>query len=296
MSVVRNPLKNNYSLISNEAIEDERLSDSIFRMYCYICSRPDNWTINNADIKKRLKIKTDHTIARYWKELVRLNLIKRVPVKDSRNRFKGYDYEILPYVGQPHVDEPHAGRTDSGSNNSLNKTNNYNNTNINNTDNIKPQTEFSGDDFKKPEIEIDLEKAISVSNHLEEKEKSSAKKEKDDNLIYPFDTDNFRTYWSMWKEYKKKEFGFKFKTAVSEQAGLKKIGKLAKTEEEAIMVVEQAIEKGWKGFYPLQKDFISSSSTNETKSEKREREKRESLQRDLQGFEELANEARNGRF
>lgn len=129
MAILRNKLKREFTSIPNAAITDTRLSPIVFRLYCYLVSRPDNWHINNTDIQKKLEIKTDHALAKYWKSLVALNLIERVKVLDV-GKFAGYDYEILPYVVEPHADEPILVTDHNGSKDSLNKTNLLNNTDL----------------------------------------------------------------------------------------------------------------------------------------------------------------------
>ena len=37
-------------------------------------SKPDNWIINNEDIKINLNIKSSETIAKFWKELIKQRL------------------------------------------------------------------------------------------------------------------------------------------------------------------------------------------------------------------------------
>ena len=92
-------------------------------------------------------------------------------------------------------------------------------------------------------------------NTLKEKDKEKDKvkekdKEKDkefkQKLIYPFNTENFIKYWELWRGYKKDEFKFTYKTAVSEQAALKKLSEFSNGHEEiAIKIIEQSISNGW---------------------------------------------------
>ena len=39
-------------------------------------------------------------------------------------------------------------------------------------------------------------------------------------VILPFESENFIKYWTFWKDFKNKQFNFKFKTAQSEQSAL----------------------------------------------------------------------------
>lgn len=74
-------------------------------------------------------------------------------------------------------------------------------------------------------------------------------------IILPFDSLKFAEYWSMWKEYKKTQFKFTFKTPQSEQAALKDLIKLSNGDEnESINIIEQSMAKGWKGFFAIKKE------------------------------------------
>jgi|ERR1035437_474534 hypothetical protein len=58
--------------------------------------------------------------------------------------------------------------------------------------------------------------------------------------------------WLRWKEYKKTEFNFNYKSEISELAAKNELINLAGNNEEiAIKIIEQSIAKGWKGFFKL---------------------------------------------
>jgi hypothetical protein len=58
--------------------------------------------------------------------------------------------------------------------------------------------------------------------------------------------------WLRWKEFKKLEFSFNYKSEISEQAAKNELITLAGNDEEtAIKIIEQSIAKGWKGFFKL---------------------------------------------
>lgn len=73
-------------------------------------------------------------------------------------------------------------------------------------------------------------------------------------MTYPYDTDTFKATWQTWKDYKKQEKGFKYKSEISEQAALMKLSRLSETEEEAKKVIMQSIENGWTGLFKLQNE------------------------------------------
>lgn len=70
-------------------------------------------------------------------------------------------------------------------------------------------------------------------------------------LENPF-SKNFLDQWAIWKEYKKKEFRFFFKSIESEQAAINELVNLsAGNEEKAVAIIHQSMAKGWKGFFEL---------------------------------------------
>ena len=74
-------------------------------------------------------------------------------------------------------------------------------------------------------------------------------------VIFPFDSENFKKYWDYWKEYKKKEHKFTYKSEISEQAALKKLSELADgNEDTALKIIEQSIAQGWAGIFELKTD------------------------------------------
>jgi len=84
------------------------------------------------------------------------------------------------------------------------------------------------------------------------KGKGKEKEKEKENLIYPFDNDVFRATWNIWKEYKAKQHKFLFKTTMTEQASLKHLGELSGQDElTALLIIQQSIANGWKGFFPL---------------------------------------------
>ena len=69
-------------------------------------------------------------------------------------------------------------------------------------------------------------------------------------VVMPFEGDLFIEAWKLWKEYKKVEKNFKFKSPISEQASLLNLQKISNTnEQEAIKIIHNAIAQGWAGLY-----------------------------------------------
>lgn len=84
------------------------------------------------------------------------------------------------------------------------------------------------------------------------KELINYKTNKQEEIKFPFGDEDFLKMWKIWKDYKKKEFNFKYKSSASEQGALKQLAKTANNNKEtAIKILEQSISNGWKGFFEL---------------------------------------------
>jgi len=91
--------------------------------------------------------------------------------------------------------------------------------------------------------------AIKESKGKEIKEK---KVNKGKEITFPFDSDVFKKYWSLWVEFKKEQFNFTYKSNISIQATLNELVKLSNGQEQiAIKIIEQSIAKGWQGLFQL---------------------------------------------
>ena len=109
-----------------------------------------------------------------------------------------------------------------------------------------------------------LNMKVNMNIEREEESEYEEEEEKEKGLIYPFDSEEFKKWWNMWKEYKSKEFGFKYKSILSEQGALKKLSDLASGNEEiALRIIEQSISDGWKGLFELKKDKVLNPSERE---------------------------------
>jgi hypothetical protein len=108
------------------------------------------------------------------------------------------------------------------------------------------------DRVRKDEYEYEYEYELEDEKELENEDEIEKKKKEKKEVIFPFETKNFKTAWKNWKDYKAAEHNFKYKSEVSEQAALMQLGKLSQQNEQtAIEIIMQSIENGWKGFFEL---------------------------------------------
>ena len=117
----------------------------------------------------------------------------------------------------------------------------------------------------------------------EEKEKSTKKSEKDfSGVVYPFESENFLKFWKAWKEYKKAEHKFNYKSVLSEQAALKKLCELSNGKEDiALKIIENSISNGWKGFFAEEKK--QNGSNGKMTTEERQAANRRIFQKVMEG-------------
>lgn len=74
-------------------------------------------------------------------------------------------------------------------------------------------------------------------------------------IVFPFESEKFRSMWEVWKSYKAKEFKVKYKSEESEQAALKKLSEMsANNEDIAIKIIEKSMSNSWQGLFPLKKE------------------------------------------
>lgn len=139
---MENKIKENFSIITNNIINDERISFGAKGVACYLLSKPNGWNFYLDDIQKHsnesiLKVK------KYIKELELIGFLVRVKIKNEKGQFIGLDYKFnLDYLETDksknrQSENPTVGKTDSQKTILYNNTNNSN-TDINNTDSLLP--------------------------------------------------------------------------------------------------------------------------------------------------------------
>ncbi|OPC44648.1 hypothetical protein [Elizabethkingia anophelis] len=99
---------------------------------------------------------------------------------------------------------------------------------------------------------LPLEEETETEEETEGEEERKVPPPEKENLNFP---EGFSIVWKDWIEFKK-ELKDSYKTVKSEQAALDKLAKLANDNAEtAKLIVEQSIEREWKGLFALKGDF-----------------------------------------
>ena len=82
-------------------------------------------------------------------------------------------------------------------------------------------------------------------------------------MILPFDTDTFKSQWQLWKQYRKQQHRFTYKSPASEQAALTELGKMSSSQEKkAIAILHHTMAHGWRGFVEPKPEDNSSNMIN----------------------------------
>jgi hypothetical protein len=92
-----------------------------------------------------------------------------------------------------------------------------------------------------------IEKVIENKEEKRIEKKERAKKIE---IVMPWPSDEFAQAWADWKEYKRAEKGFKFKSPKTEQTALHKLQNDAERNERlAIFAIATSISNGWSGIF-----------------------------------------------
>lgn len=77
-----------------------------------------------------------------------------------------------------------------------------------------------------------------------------AKKETPKEIVYPWDSEGFKTAWELWKGFRWDTHKFKYKTITSEQTAINHLSTLSQGYEEiAKEIILLSIRKQWKDHY-----------------------------------------------
>ncbi|MDZ5607057.1 DnaD domain protein [Bacillus pseudomycoides] len=111
MGIIRVRKDNNYSVINNTGLKDERLSWKAKGILAYALTLPNDWIFHISELSQHAKDGED-SLRSGFKELKDLGYIKRYPVRDEKSKkIKNWETEIYetPYKEIPREKKPHVG-------------------------------------------------------------------------------------------------------------------------------------------------------------------------------------------
>ena len=112
----------------------------------------------------------------------------------------------------------------------------------------KEKQSINGKKGGRPKTQTKAKKRSSMK--IEDRSMKNEDRKKKIEVVLPYESENFKKAWQIWKEYKSKEFGFKYKTVQSEQAALVKLSNETDNEQHAIKCINNSMANGWKGIFP----------------------------------------------
>ena len=131
--------------------------------------------------------------------------------------------------------------------------------------NISIKRSIAGKKSASTRVQQVFNKTSTKFNNKDKIREDKDKDKKREEVVFPFDNKSFKDIWEKWKEYKKHEHKFNYKSKISEQAGLNELNKLSNNDEEiAIKIIIQSIANGWKGFFKLKEN--EKNGTNNKKN------------------------------
>lgn len=97
--IIRRKVNKNYTVITNEALNDDRLSFAALGLLCYLRGRPHDWTVQLEQLRKREGCGRERMQA-LMRELIEAGwVLRQESRKSGRGTFAGIEYVVL--------DEPH---------------------------------------------------------------------------------------------------------------------------------------------------------------------------------------------
>lgn len=200
MNTCTNKTKKYFTQIPNDLIRNSSISDRARFLYCYMSSMSEDWKFYQAKMAKDLGYSKD-TLRKYLDELVSTGYLKRTQRRSEDGRFDSFDYVIdfIPNSDLTVSEKTRHGKFPSRENPSLKK-NNFKEEQIIKNINLEEDNSFENpSEFSKFEkVTIDEKHSFSTNEEnkfsenklnpftivanvksLKEKEKISAKKEKE---------------------------------------------------------------------------------------------------------------------
>lgn len=213
-----------FTQIPNDLIRNPKISSTAKTLLCIMLSNMNGWTTYVKVLNKMVKEGRDK-VKSSIKELEEFGYLKRIKLRDKKkNTFAGMLWVYTNKANQFNLDDIHGKLQKIGLQSKLarqpgNPSAGNTSPNNNNSNNIKNEKIY-----KKLSGIVD----------------------------YPFESPYFVSIWNQWKEYKLRVHKMEYATPQSEKSMLTRLYNMSGQDcDVAIQMLQQAIDKKWKGFYPL---------------------------------------------
>lgn len=102
---IKNNIKKNFTIVPNELILDNSLSDRARFIFVYMASKPDDWNFYMGNMCKELKLSED-TIRKYINELSDAGWLLNLGQTNENGRYSAVGYELLIAPNKPTTEKP----------------------------------------------------------------------------------------------------------------------------------------------------------------------------------------------
>jgi len=253
-----------YCLVCNEVARRLDLSGLAKGIYYYLATLPYDWELSQKELFNHFT-EGDYSLRKAFNELVDKGYILKTFKRNSTGKLTGKCYEVLwssttsPNVDtpqsveskfsttSPNVDTPQS--VESKKNDDTSCMNNFDSQHNTVSPNVDTPNSVS-------------QRILSTDKRLNKKQSTKGSDVDFSELLqYQFkklNTPEFREAYQSWMQYRKE--AKKSLTASTIKAQVKKLS--VHDPATAIKMIENAIEKGWIGLYPLKDDNGNSASKN----------------------------------
>jgi len=130
----------------------------------------------------------------------------------------------------------------------------------NNADAMRTHSDSNASVMQRREEEKRVER-VERKERVEKIERNNA----DAVVVLPYDSQVFKEAWQQWKDYKRTQHRFTYKSPASEQAALKHLTEITSNELGAVAAIHQSMAQGWKGIFAV--DNKAKATTSEKSDE-----------------------------
>lgn len=113
MNRIKNRIRKDFTMIPNNLIEDNTISDRGRFLFIYLASKSDDWSFYNRQLCKALSYSED-TLRKYMLELESKGWITRYLKNRNQGRFSSNIYVIHETPNFQNFDLPHRKNTNTG--------------------------------------------------------------------------------------------------------------------------------------------------------------------------------------
>lgn len=244
-------------------------------MISIMCILHKEPTYGKLLLKQRFK-QSDNQIENFASQIARLSSFDSTEIKNPlteliQEKVLKFEEDFLICSRMVKDAEISVKRANAGKNGGAsNKYKNfaYTNNKANQEANIKPKEEAKSE--ANP-VNVNVIENVIVNEDEKGKGGMEEKPKIEDDipvLIFPFDTETFKTHWQLWIAFRLKTHKFKYADVKYEQIALNQLyEKSDQDEKTAIKMMNEAIAGGWKGLFKLKPESNGKSQYQQKSSE-----------------------------